>query len=412
MTEVTIFRASLVDAPTPEALRAVPDGALVVSQGRILWSGPIAQRPEHWAGAETVELDGVIVPGFIDPHAHWVQHHVRGRFGGDLMDWLRTNIWPEEEKFAQADFAAAHAACFFTDALRAGTTGGMAYSSAHVEALRTARREMRGDWRLGNSLMPIGAPDALCAASQSDIDAIAVLADEIGPAHYALTPRFALNCDLELMRALGDLARTRGLYVQTHLAESVHEIREVRAAYPDALDYTDVYDRAGLIGPLSVLGHCIHLSAREYDVLARRGAWIAHCPSSNEALGSGRMDLAALRRHRIPFALASDIGAGPSLSMLHVMQRFLAQHRAAGERVTAAEALHRATAAGAAAIGRGAEAGSFAPGLRADFVLLPAGGTKQAGFDAEAWLEEVVAGKPGDLETRPLGTWLGGRRAA
>jgi guanine deaminase len=406
-----MFRASLVDAPTPEALRVIPDGALVVDQGRILSAGPIEQAG-RWAGAEMVELGGVLVPGLIDPHAHWVQHHVRGHFGGDLMEWLRTNIWPEEENFARSDFAEMHAARFFADALRAGTTAGMAYSSAHVEALWAARRQMRGDWRLGNSLMPIGAPDVLCAASQNDIDAIAALADGIGPAHYVLTPRFALNCGPELMRALGDLSRARGLYVQTHLAESVHELREVREAYPDAEDYTDVYDRAGLIGPLSVLGHCIHLSEREYGVLARRGAAIAHCPSSNEALGSGRMDLAAVRRHRIAFALASDIGAGPSLSMLHVMQRFLAQHRAAGERVTAAEALHRATAAGAAAIGRSDEAGCFAPGYRADFVLLPTDGARRAGLDAGAWLEEVIAGEPRDLEARPLGTWLGGMRVA
>lgn len=411
MAAVTIFRACLVDAATPERLRVLSDGALAVSQGRILACGPIEQAG-RWPAAELVELDGVIVPGLVDPHAHWVQHHVRGRFGGDLMEWLRTNIWPEEENFARADFAAAHAARFFADALRAGTTAGMAYSSAHVAALWAARRTMRGDWRLGNSLMPIGAPPALCAASQSDVGAIAALAEAIGPEHYVLTPRFALNCGPELMRALGDLAQARGLYIQTHLAESVHEIREVREAYPDAEDYTDVYDRAGLIGPLSVLGHCIHLSEREYGVLARRGAWIAHCPSSNEALGSGRMDLAAVRRHGIAFALASDIGAGPSISMLHVMQRFLAQHRAAGEPVSAAEALHRATMAGAAAIGRHAEAGRFAPGYRADFVLLPAEGAHWAGFDAEAWLEEVIAGGPEELETRPLGTWLGGVRAA
>jgi guanine deaminase len=77
--------------------------------------------------------------------------------------------------------------------------------------------------------------------------------------------------------------------------------------------------------------------------LAETGTWIAHCPTSNEALGSGRMPLERLREHGVRWVLATDVGAGPHLSLLDVVRAFLQVHEGKAE-TTAAEALCRATA--------------------------------------------------------------------
>ncbi|MCC5812095.1 MAG: amidohydrolase family protein [Ectothiorhodospiraceae bacterium] len=403
-----LYRGGLLNPLTPDRWEYHEDGGLLVQDGRIQRAGAFGSFTDI-PESRVLELDGVLVPGFVDVHIHWVQHHVRGRFQMDLMEWLREHIWPEEAGFAEAEFARRYAQAFFADTSRAGTTMGMAYSSPHAEALQIAADAAVGDWLLGNSIMERSAPEPLCRASPENVDAIAPLLEALGPSRYVITPRFALNCSAELMKSLGDLARQSGAHVQTHLSESPIEIREVMEAFPEATDYTDIYDRAGLLSPRSVLGHCIHLSERELDCLARRGAWIAHCPSSNEALGSGRMDIESVRRLGIPFALASDVGAGPSHSMLHVMQRFLAQHREAHVPVTVREALYRSTLAGAQCLGRGNEAGDFAPGKRADFVLLPA---PERRTSPEDWMEEILAGRQQDLETRPLGTWIRGERKA
>ncbi len=396
------YRAAILDPVSPSSWRYIPDGGLLVERGRIASCGPVAAvGPE--AEVPPQELDGVLVPGFIDLHLHWVQHAVRGRFHGDLLSWLERHIYPEEARFADPVHARACARAFFADVLRAGTVGGMAYSSIHLEALRIAREEARGRWVAGNVLMDDGDrlpphPAALLEEARA-----------WGPDGYAVSPRFALSCSAGLLEAAGRLARELGCFVQTHLAESPAEVAAVARAFPEAADYTDVYDRAGLLGPRTVLGHCIHLSEREWNCLLERGCWIAHCPSSNEALDSGRMDLEAVRRHGIPWALGSDVGAGPSVSMLHVMQRFLAVHAAAGVSVTAREALYRATLAGARCLGAGEELGSLRPGRAAHFVLLPwPRGTRDPG----GALREVMAGGPAELESRPLGTWLWGRRLA
>lgn len=401
-----VYRARALILPTEaDAWQAVPDAGLEVEDGQIRHVGPITDFRQH-PFSEEIELNGIILPGFLDVHIHWVQHAVRGAFQGELMEWLRSAIWPEEARYHDAALIRERAAAFARDMLGAGTVGGLAYSSPHIAALREGLRAVQGHWRMGNVLMTENAPEALLRAGVHDIDVLDAVAQAIGPDRFVLTPRFALNVNEAFMGAMGTLAHRLNLFVQTHLAESRAECQAVNRAFPRARDYTDVYDRAGLLGRKTLLGHCIHLSPREFACLRARGSWIAHCPSSNEALDSGRMDIEAVRKHRIPFALASDVGAGPSHSMLHVMQRFLAQHRGAGAHVTAQEALYRATTAGARFLGL-ARHTPLTPGTPADFVLLPA---ESGHFDAEGWLESVIHGTSAELENRVLGTWIDGEK--
>ncbi len=405
MPDCALFRGALVDPVDEVSWRAEADAGLLVEGGRIRAAGPFDAVARQAPGQEAIPLDGVIVPGFTDIHIHWVQQTVRGQYADQLLPWLKTHIWPAECRYGDADTAARDARLFFSDMLRAGTTMGMAYSSPHPHATRAAFGAMRGDWRLGPALMTANSPPELVAASPRDPADLKPLLAALGTRHFALTPRFAVSASAADLRAWGRWAARHGLHIQTHLAESPGELEEVARLFPDARDYTDVYDAAGLLGPQTVLGHCLHLREREWECLAARGAWIAHCPTSNEALQSGCFDLASARRHRVPFALGSDVGAGPSHSMLHVMGAFLRLHRAQGVAVRPEEALYRATHAGAVCMGRGGEAGRLVPGRRADFVLLPRGSGR---FDPRGWFEDIVTGSPAELEARPLGTWLRG----
>jgi guanine deaminase len=406
--ETQLYRAAIVNPLSESEWEFYPQGGLLVDSGRILACGDF-ESVRKQTNAPVQELEGLIVPGFVDVHIHWVQQQVRGRFHESLLTWLNNHIWAEEVRFADADYARVQAEAFFDATVRAGTVMGMTYSSVHRDATLIAYSKRRGDWVIGNSIMDTAAPETLIRFNVADEEGITAFVNALGPQNYAITPRFALSCSQSLLNELGRLARKTGCFVQTHLSESTQEVREVLRRFSDADNYTQVYDRAGLLTPRTVLGHCIHLSTPEWRCLAQRGCWIAHCPSSNEALDSGRMDLTSVREHRIPWALGSDVGAGPSQSLLNVMQRFLAQHTRAGIRVDIKEALFRATLAGARALGRGDIAGNLQAGKRADFVLLPRPGT-DTGTDPKAWLRELIDGEARDLEQRPLGTWLRGVR--
>ena len=72
-----------------------------------------------------------------------------------------------------------------------------------------------------------------------------------------------------MLRESADLARATGAWWQTHVSEDPFEIAEVGRLFPEALDYVDVYDRAGGLGERTVLAHAIHLSDRELGEAGR-----------------------------------------------------------------------------------------------------------------------------------------------
>jgi guanine deaminase len=197
-----------------------------------------------------------------------------------------------------------------------------------------------------------------------------------GLLEYAMSPRFALACSERMMREAGALAAQLGCYIQTHLAETKEECERVRHMFPSAKDYTEVYEKVGLIGPKTVLGHCIHLSAREREALASAGAVVAHCPTANLYLSSGIMPLAEHRAAGLKIGLGSDVAAGPELNLWQVMRCALESQKMRSfyepnvPVPTPANVLHLATQGAAEALGKGTIIGSLEVGKEADLTVM------------------------------------------
>ncbi len=135
-----------------------------------------------------------------------------------------------------------------------------------------------------------------------------------------MTPRFSPTSTPAQLEALGALwAEHPDCLMQTHLSEQTDEIAWVRDLFPDARDYLDTYERAGLLGSGAIFGHAIHLEPRERARLAEAGASVAHCPTSNTFIGSGLCDMAGLAAEGVRMGLATDTGGGSSFSMLRTM---------------------------------------------------------------------------------------------
>jgi guanine deaminase len=196
---------------------------------------------------------------------------------------------------------------------------------------------------------------------------------------YAFSPRFALGCSEDLMRGAADLAEKHGARLQTHLAENPDEVARIREQFPWARDYTDVYERCGLLGPRTLLGHCIHLSDREREVLAATGSQVAHCPTANLFLQSGIMPLDQFLGDGIRVGLGSDVAAGPELNLWQVMRSAIESQKARSfyERgvvaPSPADVLHLATQGGARALGKGEQIGSLEIGKEADLTVVDYG---------------------------------------
>jgi guanine deaminase len=158
----------------------------------------------------------------------------------------------------------------------------------------------------------------------------------------------------------------------SHINENPQEVQEVARLYPSVCDYLAVYEKFGLVGRRSVLAHNIHSTPDELRRLAEADASVAHCPSSNAALGSG---IFPMRRHmdaHVRFALGTDVGGGTGFSILNEALRSYLFQRVAPSPVSLdpAQLLYLATRAGAEVLAIEHQTGDFTPGKAADFVYL------------------------------------------
>lgn len=375
---------SFTDDPLTGGAAAVvhhPQGAVVVDDaGRIVWSGAAADLPARHAAAPRIDHgDRLLGAGFVDAHVHFPQWRMLAAPGRDLLEWLERFTFREEARYAEAAHAAAAAESFLDRLLAAGTTAAAVYSSSHAVAAEAlfAAAERRGmAIATGKTLMDRGCPDSVRDDPERGIaESAALLArwHRRGRARYAITPRFAVTSTETQLRLAGELLRAHpDCLMQTHLSESRREIETVRALFPRAASYTDVYDRFGLLGPTSLFGHAIHLDEAERRRLAETGSVAVHCPTSNLFLGSGLFDLAAMDRpgRAVRVGLATDVGGGTSWSMLASQGRAIEVARLNGGDLTATRAFYLATLGNARALGLADEIGSLAPGRFADFVVL------------------------------------------
>jgi guanine deaminase len=375
------FRDDPAEVGAAASHRYLEDGLLVIEDGRIAAAGaaqellpglPADTPVDHWP-------DCLILAGLIDTHIHFPQTQVIASFGAQLLDWLQSYTFVEEQRFGDPAHAARIASFFLDELARNGTTTAVVYGSVHPQAAdaffaESARRNTR--MIAGKVMMDRGAPDALLdTAERGYAESKALIARWHGKGRqlYAISPRFALTSSDAQLEAAGALAREHpDCYVQTHLAENHDEIAAVRRLFPWAESYTHVYDRFGLLGPRSIFGHCLHLSAAERQRLSATGSVAAFCPTSNLFLGSGLFDLDALRDPARPVrvGVATDVGGGTSYSLLRTAAEGYKVLQLKGQTWPALDAFYALTLGNARALGLEDEIGTLEPGTAADLVVL------------------------------------------
>ena len=381
--------ARLADAVT--SLVSIRDGALVIdAAGRIAWTGPYAELPPAYADLAVTRAD-FLLPGFVDTHLHYPQVDATAAYGGGrLLHWLDHCIFPTEARLAGATVAARAAAEFVARRVAVGTTSALVFGSAFPEAqdalfqahadaglrlvsgrgVQTVGPALRGtvaDQR-GRRPRPRRRRDRPVARSGRRLSR----ADDPSRAllQVAVVPRFALSVTRQTLRGLGELyadGRDRGVYFHTHLSENAApdggEVAAVRALYA-VESYLDTYDgrfepgsRTGgetLLGRRSIFAHAVHCTDAELARLAETRSSIAHCPTSQQFLGSGTMPWRRTTAAGVTVAAGSDIGAGDRWLIPGVLNDAYKVHLSEpGPDAVAlhpAELLHTGTLAGAQAL--------------------------------------------------------------
>ncbi len=385
---ITIIRAALLLPGSGLGFRIIPRGELVFDQqGTIVYCGP-ARGGRALANIYRAPQGSILIPGLIDVHTHLSQYHVRGRTGHTLMHWLSHYVFPAEARLSRPEYARRLADRFFEKLLSNGVSLAAIYTNFRCGAEQAMESAARKGIRavIGLTLMDRNVPGSLRQRPEQTLEDCRALfekARRLGSERimFSVNPRFAPACSPKLMEMIGKFAQDTGCYIQTHLSENRAEIDMVQRLFPGA-EYAQVYDRYRLLGPRTLLAHCIHLSASERDLLKKRGCAVVHCPSSNLFLHSGRFPLEHWRDYP-KLCLGTDVGAGPSFSMLDTMRDayYLNPWRP--------EDLFRlATRGGARALGLEDSLGSLEPGRKADFSLVSL--AEGCRGNVREWLSDLI----------------------
>lgn len=416
---MTIFLGTFLDTPeSPFAggsLRSAVDSALLVRDGVIAERDATDSLRAAHPDDDVVDLTGgLVLPGLVDTHVHYPQVRMIGSLGMPLLEWLERSALPEEARLADLDYAAEVATEFLGGLAAAGTTTALVFGAHFASAVDTLFTQAADvGLRITSGLVVsdrILRPELL-TSPQAAYDEGLELAKRwhgVGRNRYAVIPRFSLSCTEGLLDSCAALLNAvEGTWFTSHLNENLAEVATVCHLFEGCDDYLASYHQHGLVGSRSVYAHNVHATAGELDILGQLGATVAHCPTSNSALGSGLFPLREHVEHGVRVALGSDVGAGTGFSLLkeglqaYFMQQLLGPQ---GLPLTSAHLLHLATAAGAEALGLADMVGDFSVGKQFDALWLrPSDGSaldvglRHADGPVEALAKAFASGTPADV---------------
>ena len=356
------------------SVRHLADGILCAKDGLVVECVE-AKSSKHSSVAK--QVDGLIVPGFVDTHVHYPQLGIIASYGTELMEWLDRYTFPHEAAFADPGLCASEAETFLDMMLACGTTTALVFATSHqcsANALFEKAYDRNVRLVTGKVLSDCNVPEEIRDSPKRAFEESTRLIERWhnkGRLGYAITPRFAPTSSKKQLEVAGKLLEENpGTLLHTHYSESAMELKAVKELFPDAKDYLEVYEKAGLVTDRSVFAHAIHPTRSEWDRLGKANCAIAHCPCSNLFIGSGLFNIAEATTRGIRIGLGSDVGGGNSLAMPRVMDEAYKVARMAGCDIDPYRLWYLATLGGARALGLEDRIGSFKKGSEADFIVL------------------------------------------
>lgn len=404
--------------------REIPRGGMFIRDGWIENVGPTLDIPA--VADEVVDLSGhLVLPGLVNTHHHLYQTLTRAFPGAQdtrLFDWLRTlyPVWarmtPDHVRTATrlglVELALTGATTVFDHQYLWPNGSGIDDQFEGAAGLNIRFHAARGSMSLGESDGGL-PPDSVVEAHHDILDdtgrSIATHHDGSRGAarRVVVAPCSPFTVTPELMRDSAALARETGTRLHTHLAETNDEeefclerfgLRPV--AYMETVDW---------VGGDVWYAHAVHVADDEVARMGESGTGVAHCPTSNMRLASGTAPISRYLGAGVPVGLGVDGSASNDSShmMAETRQALLLNRLAAAASgaalMTAREALHLATAGGAAVLGRD-DIGVLAPGMAGDFVAIDLERVEFAGALHDPVAAAVLCASP-----RVDHSWVGGR---
>jgi len=372
MTDLVIQNALVVTCDG--AGRTIPDGTIAVDKGRITAIGTKAELAPLAARAKRV-VDGsghILMPGIVNTHCHAADSLFRGLVENLALEpWLQT-VWKAEAAILNPRTSHLGSVLGFAELLLGGVTSVMDMFWYPFETVKAARA-------VGMRVSTGGIffdPAGVTALSINErINEAERFFDEFGQAEdvFAATmPHGAYTVGPDNLKAAWKVAHECGGLFCTHCAETRAEQADVTSRYGRSV--VRHLDHLGCVDTSTVLAHCVHLDDEELDILAARGAHVAHNPMSNMKLASGFARVPDMIARGINVSLGTDGPlSGNDLDMWMALRLAATIHKGftgRADMISTRQALDMPTINGAKALGAADRIGSLEVGKFADMVMV------------------------------------------
>jgi 5-methylthioadenosine/S-adenosylhomocysteine deaminase len=352
----------------------IATGGVAVYKGEILAVAPAAELEAIYRPAKRIDAAGhAIMPGLINCHTHAPMTLFRGLADDlPLEVWLHQHIWPAEAWAVKPDMVYWGTLLAAAEMIRGGTT---LFTDMYFYEDDIGRAAKQAGIRavLGEALVDFPSPN-----SKTPEEGLAYTEHLLQKwrddplIQVSVQPHAPYSASAGLFTRSKALADRYGAILLSHTAETASEVRDSQAKTgqtpPAYLDKLGVLDRN------TVLAHGVHLSDADIELLAERGAGIAHCPQSNLKLASGAARLPHLLAAGVRMGLGTDGAASNNdLNMWGEISSTAMLHKLVNNDPTAADAktvISLATRGGADILGLGDKLGSLERGKRADLILI------------------------------------------
>ncbi len=294
----------------------VENGGLLLRDGRIAEMGDSQTLLDKYPGVQMVDARGqLVMPGAICAHTHFYGAFARGMgIPGppmkDFPDILQRLWWRLDRALLDVDVEYS-ALVSLIDAIKQGTTTLIDHHASPI-AINNSLDQV------ADAVERAGARAALCyevtdrngrAGTQAGIDEnIRYLYSLQERDSDLLAGTFGLHASLSVSdETLADcIAAAKDLNTGFHIHAAEHEADEYDSLYKYNKRVIHRLADAGILGPKSIIAHCVHIDPAEMELLLQTGTWVTHQPRSNMNNAVGAADIEGMMGLGIPVCLGND----------------------------------------------------------------------------------------------------------
>ncbi len=375
-----LYHGNILFSPKLGVLTALPQGYVAVEEDGTV-QGTYPTLPPELRDHPVEELGhSLLIPAFSDLHLHAAQLPSAGLgYDGTGDEWFTQCTYPAEQRYSADPQYAAQVNQDLVEALwENGITRSVIMGATGPQPVKDLMERL-GRKGLGAYVGKMNSDHGAFGEAQEGteesvaqtLDLISWAGERKGRVGYILSPEFIPAASEELLDFLGNKAREENLPVQSHMCEGDFDLEMVRDRFPVEKLYGFVWDKYGLFGQTpTVMAHCAYATEQEFELMARRGVYIAYCPNAIQHIPGDRfLPVRKVLELGVPVGLGSDIGGGHSLNMFQNMASAIQASKTLTREgaLSAADAFYLATKGGGGFFGK---VGSFEPGYQFDALVL------------------------------------------